>query len=88
MLIISGRIDHVELVLAEFNRLYNDENNHLLRLPLTPRPPSQKEEKMIIDYASKTFKTQVWITRRIDSKSEINIKGRQRQSDVSDWVLD
>jgi hypothetical protein len=78
VLIISGRIDHVELVLAEFNRLYNDENNHTLKLPLY-RTPSKKEEKMIIDYALKTFQTQVWIISLADGTSEINIRGKQRQ---------
>jgi hypothetical protein len=43
---------------------------------------------MIIDYASKNFKTQVWITRFADATSEINIKGRQRQLDVRKWVID
>lgn len=43
---------------------------------------------MIIEYASKTFETQVEIIRLIDKTAEINIKGRQRQQEVRRWVAD
>ena len=78
LLSISGRIDHVELVLKKFDQLYNDYVNHLLRVRLI-RVPTDKEEKMIVEYVSKTFQTKVSINRLANDKAEINIIGRQKQ---------
>jgi hypothetical protein len=78
LLSISGRIDHVELFLKEFGKLYNNEENHLLRVRLM-RVPTDKEEKMIVEYVSKTFQTKVSINRLANHNAEINIIGRQKQ---------
>ena len=75
---ISGRIDNVELVLKKFDQLYNDYVNHLLRVRLI-RVPTEKEEKMIVEYVSTNFQTKVSINRLANDKAEIDIKGRQRQ---------
>jgi hypothetical protein len=50
----------------------------LVSVPLL-RVPTDKEEKMIVEYVSKTFQTKVSINRLANDKAEINIKGRQRQ---------
>ena len=50
------------------------------------RVPTDKEEKMIVEYVLKTFQTKVSINRLANDKAEINIKGRQRQQDVQQWA--
>jgi hypothetical protein len=50
----------------------------LLRVRLM-RVPTDKEEKMIVEYVSKTFQTKVSINRLANDKAEINIIGRQKQ---------
>ena len=42
---------------------------------------------MIVEYVSENFQTKVSINRLANDKAEIDIKGRQRQQDVQEWVL-
>jgi len=56
--IISGQRDQVDLAVKQFDRFYNDETNHELKLNLW-RHPTKKEIQMIRSYMGDRFKTNV-----------------------------